>query len=80
METDRRLQAAKIGDVVRSILIGVLGIVLMAVPESSAALLCRVGGRNRNRRLLRVFRPLESMRFLMALLEGRPSCGEPAEP
>ncbi len=44
MEANRRLRAAKIGYVVISILIGALGAALVAVPEFSAALLCRVGG------------------------------------
>lgn len=44
MFSNKRIWAAKIGYIVISILISMLGIVLIAFPEFSVALLCRVGG------------------------------------
>ena len=44
MPSNKRIWAAKIGYIIISILIGVLGIVLIAVPNFSVSLLCRLGG------------------------------------
>ncbi len=44
MTTNHRIQAAKLGYILISILLCVLGIVLIAVPDFSASLLCRIGG------------------------------------
>lgn len=44
MSTNNRIQAAKTGYILISILLCVLGIVLIAVPDFSASLLCRIGG------------------------------------
>ena len=42
--SNKRIWAAKVGYIIISILIGVLGIVLIAVPNFSVSLLCRLGG------------------------------------
>ena len=44
MPLNKRIWTAKIGYIVISILISVLGIVLITVPDFSASLLCRLGG------------------------------------
>ena len=44
MPSNKRIWAAKVGYIIISILIGVLGIVLIAVPNFSVSLLCRLGG------------------------------------
>lgn len=44
MLSNKRIQTAKLGYIVLSILLCALGIVLIAVPDFSASLLCRVGG------------------------------------
>ena len=44
MPSNKRIWAAKVGYIILSILIGVLGIVLIAVPNFSVSLLCRLGG------------------------------------
>lgn len=44
MSTNNRIQAAKTGYILISILLCVLGIVLIAVPDFSASLLCWIGG------------------------------------
>lgn len=44
MFSNKRMQAAKLGYIIISILLCALGIVLMAVPDFSASLLCRIGG------------------------------------
>lgn len=44
MTLNRRIQTAKVGYIVISALLCILGIVLMAVPDFSAFLLCRIGG------------------------------------
>ena len=44
MQLNNRIQAAKIGYIMISILLCVLGIVLIAMPDFSVMLLCRLGG------------------------------------
>ena len=44
MPLNKRIWTAKVGYIVISILISVLGIVLITVPDFSASLLCRLGG------------------------------------
>ena len=44
MPSNKRIWAAKVGYIIVSILIGVLGIVLIATPNFSVSLLCRLGG------------------------------------
>lgn len=44
MISNNRIQAAKLGYIIVSLLLCTLGIVLIAVPDFSASLLCRVGG------------------------------------
>lgn len=44
MISNSRIQAAKLGYIIVSILLCALGIVLIVVPDFSAALLCRIGG------------------------------------
>lgn len=44
MTSNKRIQIAKAGYIIISILLCVLGIVLIAVPDVSALLLCRIGG------------------------------------
>ena len=44
MPSNKRIWAAKVGYIIISILIGVLGIVLIAVPNFYVSLLCRLGG------------------------------------
>lgn len=44
MPLKKRIWTAKVGYIVISILISVLGIVLITVPDFSASLLCRLGG------------------------------------
>ena len=44
MQLNNRIKAAKIGYIMISILLCVLGIVLIAVPDFSVTLLCRLGG------------------------------------
>ena len=44
MPSNKRIWAAKVGYIIISILIGVLGIVLIATPNFSVSLLCRLGG------------------------------------
>lgn len=44
MTTNNRIQAAKLGYIIISILLCVLGVVLIAVPDFSASLLCWTGG------------------------------------
>lgn len=44
MTTNHRIQAAKLGYILISILLCVLGIVLITVPDFSASLFCRIGG------------------------------------
>ena len=44
MYLNNRIKAAKIGYIMISILLCVLGIVLIAVPDFSVTLLCRLGG------------------------------------
>lgn len=44
MTTNHRIQAAKLGYILISILLCVLGSALIAVPDFSASLLCRIGG------------------------------------
>ena len=44
MQLNNRIKAAKIGYIMISILLCVLGIVLIAVPDFSLTLLCRLGG------------------------------------
>lgn len=44
MKTNNRIQAAKTGYIIMSLLLCVLGIVLIAVPGLSALVICRAGG------------------------------------
>lgn len=44
MNSDNYIQTAKIGYIIISVMLCVLGIVLIAVPDFSAALLCWIGG------------------------------------
>ena len=44
MEINKKLRAAKYGYIILSVLICILEIVLIAVPDFSINLLCRIGG------------------------------------
>lgn len=44
MISNKRIQTAKLGYIIISILLCILGIVLIAVPDFSVLLLCRIGG------------------------------------
>ena len=44
MEINKKLRAAKYGYMILSVLICILGIILIAVPDFSQKLLCRIGG------------------------------------
>ena len=44
MASNKRIQTAKLGYIILSILLCALGIVLIAVPDFSVLLLCRIGG------------------------------------
>lgn len=44
MISNKRIMAAKVGYIIISIMLCALGVVLIAVPDFSASLLCRIGG------------------------------------